>query len=66
MLESLKQWLRVEWFIFSREYKAAVSTCWKCGAYGAHVCSLVYPKRLCNTCAAAVSRRAGLRESSKQ
>ena len=59
MLRNLRNNLRMYWLTFLRGYKNAVSTCWKCGRYGAAVCSLVYPKRLCERCATAVCRRAG-------
>jgi len=58
MWEKIRQWIRAMWFIMCREYKTAISTCWQCGRYGASVCSLVYPKRLCDECATVVCRTA--------
>lgn len=58
MLEKIRTRLRAEWYAFCRDYKNAVSTCWKCGRYGAAVCSLVYPQKLCEPCSKAVCRRA--------
>jgi len=56
--------LRREWLVLKRDYENAISACWFCGHYGAAVCSYVYPKRLCDSCAKlydrAVRRRAGL------
>lgn len=49
---------RFFWLWLKREYEAANSYCYHCGKRGAHVTSLVYPKRLCDHCAAAVCRRA--------
>ena len=56
--ELVRTHLRGFWFALVREYKDALSTCWQCGRYGASVCSLVYPKRLCDECSIVVCKTA--------
>lgn len=58
MLEKLRVWLRCWYLALRRDITDAMSTCFHCGRQGASVCSLVFPKRLCNGCATAVCRRA--------
>ena len=57
MLQRIKSLIRAYWFILVREYHAANAYCFHCGKRGAHVVSLVFPKRLCDPCATAVNRR---------
>jgi hypothetical protein len=64
MLKSLRMWLRnvrnnlrFYWLVFLRDYKDATSTCYSCGRYGASVCSIMYPKRLCEKCSRSFMRR---------
>ena len=52
----MKNRLRCFWLWFLNEVEFRRSQCYYCGAWGAAVCSLVYPKRLCNVCATAVCR----------
>ena len=56
-LQSVRNKLRGLWLILVREYQAVNSYCFHCGKRGAHVVSLVFPKRLCDPCATAVNRR---------
>lgn len=56
-LQTLRNKLRGLWLLLKREYQAANSYCFHCGKRGAHACSLVFPKRLCDPCATSVNRR---------
>jgi hypothetical protein len=56
-LQNLRNKLRGLWFVLVREYRAANSYCFRCGKRGAHIASLVFPKRLCDLCATVVCRR---------
>jgi hypothetical protein len=50
--------LRSYCLAFVRDWHDYWSLCYHCGRRGASVCSLVYPKRLCNQCGTALCRRA--------
>lgn len=57
--------IRSYWLWLVQEYKRANSMCALCGKWGASICSLVYPKRLCDGCATEVCRKADQREAVK-
>jgi len=50
--------LRCFWLYLVNEWQHFTSRCYYCGKRGASVCSLLYPKRLCDSCSTAASRRA--------
>jgi len=55
-LRNLRNRLRFFWLWLVHEYQITTNYCQRCGIIGAAVCSLVYPKRLCNDCAKEVHR----------
>ena len=48
--------IRYLYLALARDWVDYWSHCWYCGRRGASVCSLVYPRRLCNSCATRVCR----------
>jgi hypothetical protein len=48
--------LRSYYLAFVRDWHVYWSHCYYCGQRGASVCSVFYPKRLCDACATAACR----------
>jgi len=51
--------IRIFWLWLKHEFEIASSFCQRCGTRGAAVTSLVFPKRLCKSCAYEVTKHIG-------